>query len=160
MIWQILNLTPFWAPDGPDIKNNGRFGFGIPQNIRIDIWIVQIEHIEFYPFFGTAFQPLDKVYMKNKSRFIFGIPRNIEIDTWIVPIEHFEFYYFLPTKFYFFFQNFTALSILPLWTRAQWRIRVCGALRHQNFPRPLCNRHEATPGRGEGDFFNYPRRPP
>ena len=57
------NLTP--APGdrehlcfnhfGSDMKNNGRFGFGIPKTIEIDICIISIENFEFHPLFGALF---------------------------------------------------------------------------------------------------------
>ena len=86
--------APFWLPDRSDMKNNGRFGFGIPKNIEIDICIVPIENFEFYsplPFKALFWLP-DGSHMKNNGRFRFGIPKNIEIDTWIISIENFEFY--------------------------------------------------------------------
>ena len=74
------------------MRNNGRFRFGIPKNIEINIWIISNEIFEFHLPFGAQFQPPDGSDMKNNGRFRFGIPKIIEIDIWIISIENFEFH--------------------------------------------------------------------
>ena len=86
-IWKIMADSDSAAPK--ILKNNGRFRFGSPKNIEIDIWMISIKNFEFQPPFGAPFRPPDGLDMTNNGGFRFGSPKNVEIDIWIISIENF-----------------------------------------------------------------------
>jgi len=87
LMYKLSILPYFWGhillPDAADMKNNGKFGFGIPRNIKSMYKLFQLNTLIFTPYFDpfwAPFWPPCGYGMKNNGRFGFGIPKNIKID--------------------------------------------------------------------------------
>jgi len=88
----VCNLSPFQPLHDRDLKNNVRFGFYVPKNIKIDIQHVPIKKFALYPHFGLPFQSPQEADLKINIRFGFGVPKNNGIDIRRVPIKQFALY--------------------------------------------------------------------